>query len=76
MGYLLRLFIIALLIWLAYRFIRKLVEPARGTDPGKLRGEEMVRCEVCGLHVPRKSALRRDDRYYCSQEHLESQPRD
>lgn len=72
MGYLLRLIIIGLLVWLAYRLIRKLAAPARGKERGRLHHEEMVRCEVCGLHVPRTSALCRDDRFFCSREHLES----
>lgn len=32
--------------------------------------QEMVACEVCGLHLPRSDAVHgQDGRHFCSQEH-------
>lgn len=31
---------------------------------------EMVRCRVCGVHLPEADAVRADAAYYCSVEHL------
>lgn len=31
---------------------------------------EMVRCQVCGVHLPEADAVRADAAYYCSVEHL------
>ena len=30
-----------------------------------------VRCAQCGVHLPREQALQSQDRWYCSQAHLE-----
>ena len=40
-------------------------------------GEAMVRCDHCGLNVPRSEALAEGDRWYCSEDHrrLESNAR-
>lgn len=40
----------------------------RGPDAG--REEDMVRCKICGLHLPRSESLRSGDEFYCSEEHL------
>ena len=41
--------------------------PAPNKAPPQL---EMVRCQVCGVHLPEAEAVRADARYYCSVEHL------
>ena len=38
--------------------------------PGSGKEEDMVRCNVCGLHLPRSESLRSGDEFYCSEEHL------
>ncbi|MEO8247908.1 MAG: PP0621 family protein [Burkholderiales bacterium] len=40
--------------------------PAKGQAPRL----EMVRCEVCGVHLPEAEAVRAEANYYCSVEHL------
>ena len=34
--------------------------------------EVIVQCRHCSVHLPKPEAIRREDRYYCSQEHLDS----
>ena len=41
---------------------------AAGSPPAA--GEAMVRCDRCGLNVPRSEALAEGDRWYCSEDHL------
>ena len=38
--------------------------------PGSGKEEDMVRCKVCGLHLPRSESLKSGDEFYCSEEHL------
>jgi len=62
------LVVIGLLVgwWIAKRY------RARGSGPDEAgaRGtEDMVRCAVCGVHLPRSESLVTRDRYYCSAEH-------
>lgn len=34
------------------------------------RDEDMVRCRVCGVHLPRSEALSSRGDFYCTEEHL------
>jgi hypothetical protein len=38
-------------------------------DPPPTLDESLVRCESCQIFVPRSKALKRNDRYYCSDQH-------
>ena len=67
-----------LLFWialfaLAWWLWRKATRPSRPSTPAS--GEEqtvpMVRCAQCGVHVPRANALQHEQRWYCSQAHLQ-----
>ncbi len=69
---LIRLIGIAILFWLLYRLILALLNkarrPAQRPQP-MVNGESMVRCEECGVHVPKSEALIYRDKYYCCEEH-------
>ncbi|WP_296217649.1 PP0621 family protein [Pseudomonas sp. UBA2684] len=70
MGLLRLLFWIAVIVaafWLWRRFTR----PARRPKDTPENPTPMVRCAHCGVHVPRAHALTQDERWYCSQAHLE-----
>ena len=36
--------------------------------PGSIE-EDMVRCKVCGVHLPRSESLESRDEFFCSEEH-------
>ncbi|HIP53330.1 MAG TPA: hypothetical protein EYH03_04885 [Chromatiales bacterium] len=57
---------ILLVIHLVRRKYRQLKPP-----PGKkpLGNVDMVRCEVCGVHIPKPEAFERTGKYYCCKEH-------
>ena len=40
-----------------------------GSSRRAVKGEEMVRCDHCGLNVPESEALRDAGRWYCSDAH-------
>ena len=68
---LIRILLIALIAWLLLRMLRNWAD--KKTLSRQNRGEEletMVRCQHCGLHVPKHEALESDNKYYCSREHL------
>lgn len=72
MKYLLVIVVLFLVLWL-WRAGRggPQTPPSRHSGasqpPPKL---EMVRCCVCGVHLPEADAVRADSAYYCSVEHL------
>lgn len=53
--------------WILKSYLRK---AARDAAPAPApRAEDMVRCEHCGVHLPRSEGLAVDDRHYCGEEH-------
>jgi uncharacterized protein len=38
--------------------------------PSATRDEDMVRCRVCGVHLPKSEALSSRGDFYCTEEHL------
>jgi uncharacterized protein len=64
--------IIAAAFWLWRRFTRP--APRRPQDPAD-SAQPMVRCEHCGVHIPRIHALPKDQHWYCSQAHLQQGPK-
>ena len=65
---LLALLVVAYLLWRNARITRDVPPPSTQARPGL--PQEMVRCPVCGLHLPRGEALAGPDgRLYCSPEH-------
>ncbi len=37
--------------------------------PGEAKVEDMVRCHVCGVNLPRSEAILSRGRFYCGEEH-------
>jgi uncharacterized protein len=60
--------LIAVQVWRSNRKPgREDLPPARKPEPP--RQLEMVRCAVCGLHLPRTDAVNTSAASYCSNEH-------
>jgi uncharacterized protein len=52
--------------WLKLRAQRP---PAKKPKPRKIKKEPMVRCEYCGIHVPKSRAVEADGHTFCSRKH-------
>lgn len=66
-----RLLILGLLVWLAWKLVRRLISPPAGKQP-PARGNgstRMLRCEQCGVHVPEPDAFIARGHAFCSQAH-------
>ncbi|HVY04998.1 MAG TPA: PP0621 family protein [Burkholderiales bacterium] len=49
----------------------------RTSNSGSSRhGEDMVRCSVCGVHLPTSEAVTSQGDFFCSREHLQLADRD
>tara|TARA_B100000686_G_C16802648_1_gene987308 strand:+ start:2041 stop:2262 length:222 start_codon:yes stop_codon:yes gene_type:complete len=67
LGRLLFFAIIAVLIfWLFKKFFRKNLD-AKNISSSK--GEDMVCCDYCSLHLPREEGVLRNNKFFCSEEH-------
>ena len=71
---LIRILLVVLLIWVAWRLLRQALLPgpdkdARGNGSGD-SPTRMVRCTQCGVHLPEQEAVQQDQQFFCSKEHL------
>jgi len=66
-----RLILFLAIVFIAWRIYRLVVTPRVRTpeELRKLRGEDMVACAFCAVHVTRASALAEGGRWYCCDEH-------
>ncbi len=65
------LIVIGLLLYIIIdNLFRKRRPPQHQDELGK-----MVRCLHCDLHILEREAIRSEDNYFCSQEHLEAEQR-
>jgi uncharacterized protein len=73
MGQFLRILIIAIVIWLAIRLVKRFLghQRARRLDAPP----RMLPCANCGVYVPETSAVSGGDQIYCSEEHRQIGPR-
>ena len=65
MGRVVLLLIIGFVVYLAFRGFFRV--QTRGANPParSVKGEEMVACARCGVHLPRSDALNEAGLYYC-----------
>ena len=67
---LIAVFIIAYLVIKHGARRREIGEQRLRSKPEASQSEYMVRCGVCGIHLPRSESLTARGEYYCSEEHL------
>ncbi|HSQ05782.1 MAG TPA: PP0621 family protein [Burkholderiales bacterium] len=68
-----KLLLLILGLFLAYVVLQSYRKRVGRQEPRTLREQEdMVRCEHCGVHLPRSESLLASGKFYCSVEH---QPR-
>lgn len=71
---LIRILVIAAVVWLAYALFKRWLEGKNQPRPGAdgRPQERMVKCAYCGVHVPESQALHSGGRSYCSPEHRDA----
>jgi uncharacterized protein len=70
MGRILFFVLLGIGLWLAWRWWTVSAKNAarRGAER-RADGENMVRCDVCGLNLPQSEALPLQQRWFCCEEH-------
>jgi uncharacterized protein len=63
---------LVIVVYLVFRGIRRVEKqqpapPPAPRDPGK--PEDMVRCAICGVHLPRSESFISRGTFFCSDEH-------
>lgn len=65
-----RLLLLVLLGWLAYKVIRRYLAQPGAARPETTHDGDMVQCAHCGVHVPREEAIAYQGKSYCCQDHF------
>ncbi|HBC20000.1 MAG TPA: hypothetical protein DC022_14935 [Alcanivorax sp.] len=70
---LIRLLVIAALVYLAWRVVKNLLSQANrrdSSDSGNGQdAQAMLKCAQCGVHVPAPEAFTHNGLHFCSQKH-------
>ncbi len=70
---LLQILALFFLLWLAIRFIKRLLQTRKPRRPlAPQSAVDMLPCAYCGEHIPRPDAIIKADKAYCSQAHYEA----
>jgi uncharacterized protein len=65
----LRLLLLGLLAWLAYKLIRRYLASSAPSQAEPTHGD-MVQCAHCGVHIPKQEAIGYQNKFYCCQDHF------
>ena len=60
-----------IVVYLFLRSYRRRVEASPPPAATAKHGEDMVRCRICGVHLPKSEAVTSRGEFYCSKEHLQ-----
>jgi len=67
---LIAVFIVLFMVFRALRGPRGTTRTRSPDSQQQGRSEDMVRCRVCGVHLPRSESITSRGEFFCSQEHL------
>jgi len=63
-----KILIIALLIWAALKVYSVVKSRSKSSDDGRLN-KKIIPCNFCKTHVPLSSAIKVNNKYFCSEDH-------
>ena len=71
------IFLLALIlaVWIGYSLVRRRMKELNDRRKAQRRlrpATDMVRCDHCGLHIPREQAVAAAGRHYCSAAHRDA----
>ena len=72
MGQFLRIAIVLFGLWLILRFIKRALTKRRPGSPAPPPPADMLRCDYCGMFVPRGDAITASGKVYCSDHHADA----
>lgn len=61
---------VGLVVWILYRLYNT---PSPASKPPRKVGD-MVKCDVCGIFIPRNEAFTKGEHCFCSKEHRDQPP--
>jgi len=59
--------IFAVIVWLIITLLKRQQWP---NPPPAEKTDDMVACEICGVHIPKSEAISSQAQFYCSEAHF------
>jgi uncharacterized protein len=72
MGQFLRIALVLFGLWLVLRFIKRALARRHSGPPSAPPPADMLRCDYCGMFVPRGDAVTTGGKVYCSDQHADA----
>jgi uncharacterized protein len=72
MGQFFRIALVLFGLWLILRIIRRARARRRSAPPSAPASADMLRCDYCGMFVPRSDAMTTGGKVYCSSQHADA----
>jgi uncharacterized protein len=72
MGQFLRIAIVLFGLWLILRFIKRALTKRRSASSAPPPPADMLRCDYCGMFVPRSDAITASGKIYCGDNHADA----
>lgn len=72
MGQFLRIALVLIGLWLILRLIKRALAKRHADSPSPAPPADMLRCEYCGVFVPRAEAVTAHAKVYCSSDHADA----
>jgi len=72
MGQFLRIAVVLFGLWLVLRYIKRMLTRRRSGPPTALPPADMLRCNYCGMFVPRSDTVTTGGKVYCSDKHADA----
>ena len=72
MGSLLKIALILFALWIILRLVKRAMARRRPTLPTSPPPGDMLRCDYCGVYVPRTEAITAHPKAYCTHEHADA----
>ena len=69
MGQFLRIALVLIGLWLILRLIQRALAKRHSDSPSNAPPADMLRCNYCGVFVPRAEAIAAHAKVYCSNDH-------
>ena len=60
-----KLIVLILLAWFCYQ-IYLAIQEKKKQKPPRIKSQDMVSCDKCGIHIPVSEALKKGDKYFCN----------
>ncbi len=71
---LIKLILLGFVIWFILTSLKKYQRSIEANKPSEPEAQDMVRCALCGTHVPKSECIEHDGKQYCCIEHSQKNP--